>query len=106
MAALWATMFRLIGLPPIGIYDANAAIMYDAFTSTPDYTPYTYLERNFPEAFNPPDAFGAWESLQMNFSKPDQAKGLPRLLWQYMTQTEPPWPALRAAPEFELEDDD
>jgi len=103
--AVWATIWRLLGVPPMGIYDANAAIMFDAFTSTPDYTPYTYLDRNVPEQFNMPDAFGAWESMQMDFSRPDQAKGLPRLLWRVMTGTEPPWPQRRTPPEFKLEED-
>jgi hypothetical protein len=28
----------------------------------------------------------------MDFSRPDQADGLPRLLWRYMTGIEAPWP--------------
>lgn len=103
--SVWATIWRILGVPPMGIYDANAAIMFDAFTSTPDYTPYTYLDRNVPEQFNRHDAYGAYESMQMDFSRPDQAKGLPRLLWRVMTGTEPPWPERRAAPEFDLEED-
>ena len=52
-----------------------------------------------------PDAYGAFESMQMDFHRPDQAKGLPRLLWRVMTGTEPPWPHRRTAPELELEED-
>ncbi len=104
--SVWATIWRILGVPPMGIFDANAAIMYDAFTATPDYTPYVYLDRNVPEAFNMPDAYGAYESMRMDFSRPDQAKGLPRLLWRIMTGTNAPWPERRAAPEFELEEDD
>jgi hypothetical protein len=103
--SVWATIWRILGVPPMGIYDANAAIMFDAFTATPDFTPYTYLDRNVPEAFNMPDAYGAFESMQMDFSRPDQAKGLPRLVWRVMTGAEPPWPHRRTAPEFELEED-
>ncbi|MFH2010520.1 MAG: bifunctional YncE family protein/alkaline phosphatase family protein [bacterium] len=101
--AVWATIWRLLGVPPLGIYDANAAIMFDAFSATPDYTPYTYLDRNVPEAWNAPNAFGAHESMQMDFSKPDQARGLPRLLWQVMTGVEPPWPARRSGPDLGLD---
>jgi hypothetical protein len=104
MAALWKTIFLILGLPPMGLFDANAAAMYDAFTDTPDDTPYTYLDRNVPEEYNPVNAYRMWDSLHMDFSKPDQARGLPRLLWEYMTGTEPPWSDWRA-PEFELEDD-
>lgn len=100
--SVWATIWRILGVPPMGIYDANAAIMFDAFTATPDLTPYTYLDRNVPEQFNMPDAYGAFDSMQMDFSRPDQAKGLPRLLWRLMTGTEPPWPQHRTPPEFDL----
>jgi YVTN family beta-propeller protein len=102
--SVWATIWRILGVPPMGIYDANAAIMFDAFTSTPDPAPYTYLYRNVPEQFNLPDAFGAYDSMRMDFSRPDQAKGLPRLLWRVMTGTEPPWPEHPSPPEFELDD--
>ncbi len=106
MPALWATIWRLLGVPPMGIYDANGAIMYDAFTATPDYSPYTYLDRNVPETFNMPDAVGAYHSLGMDFSRPDQARGLPRLLWRAITGRRPPWPGLLLPrPELSLDGD-
>ncbi|MDX9999875.1 MAG: alkaline phosphatase family protein [Polyangia bacterium] len=105
MAALWKTIFRILGLPPIGLNDSNAALMFDAFTDEPDFTPYTYLERNVPPAVNPTTSPYAFDSLSMDFSKPDQAKGLPRLIWEMRTGKEPPWPEWVEL-DFELEGED
>jgi YVTN family beta-propeller protein len=41
--AVWKTIWLILGLPPMGLFDATAAAMYEPFTSVPDYTPYTYL---------------------------------------------------------------
>lgn len=105
MGALWKTIFRILGLPPMGLNDTNAAIMFDAFTDVPDFAPYTYLDRNVPSETNPTTSALAFDSLDMNFSKPDQAKGLSRLVWEMMTGQEPPWPDIDE-PDFELEDDE
>jgi YVTN family beta-propeller protein len=37
------TTFRLLGLPPLNLYDAAAADLADCFTDQPDFTPYTLL---------------------------------------------------------------
>src|SRR6185295_3744576 len=74
------TIFRILGLPPLGRQDATAAPLWDLFTETPDYTPYTRLPRTVPEEVNPPNAFGAEISAQMDFRGPDRNPGLGRLL--------------------------
>ena len=38
---LLKTVFRLLGLPPLNLYDAAATDLSDCFTDQPDYTPYT-----------------------------------------------------------------
>ncbi|HOC57716.1 MAG TPA: autotransporter-associated beta strand repeat-containing protein [Verrucomicrobiota bacterium] len=40
------TMERIMGLPPMNQGDAMAPIMFECFTNTPDYTPYTALPNN------------------------------------------------------------
>lgn len=104
MAALWKTIWLMLGLEPMGLFDSNAAAMYDAFTDTPDLEPYTYIEREVPVSFNPTSSRLAFDSMEMDFSRPDQAKGLPRLLWEMRTGREPPWPD-RTEPRLELEDE-
>lgn len=48
-AHLFATIERLLGVPPLGRPDAAAAPMYDLFTSVPDPTPYELRAREYPE---------------------------------------------------------
>ena len=37
------TVFRLLRLPPLNLFDATAADLSDCFTDTPDFTPYSVL---------------------------------------------------------------
>jgi DNA-binding beta-propeller fold protein YncE len=40
---LLKTAFRILGIPPLNLYDAAAADLSDCFTDTPDFTPYQVL---------------------------------------------------------------
>lgn len=40
---LLKTIFRVLGLPPLNLYDAAATDLSDVFTSTPDFAPYKLL---------------------------------------------------------------
>jgi hypothetical protein len=42
--ALLKTIFRLLGLPPLNLFDASAADLSDCFTSRPDAAGYRALE--------------------------------------------------------------
>jgi hypothetical protein len=53
--ALLKTTFRLLGIPPLNLYDATAADLSDLFTSVPDYTPFEAI-RPDPEIFVPENA--------------------------------------------------
>lgn len=46
------TAFRMLGMPPLNLYDAVATDLSDCFTSEPDLTPYELLPVN-PAIFNP-----------------------------------------------------
>ncbi len=49
------TIELILGLPPMNTMDAAATPMFDCFTSTPDFTPYTAVANNIPlDELNPP----------------------------------------------------
>ena len=78
--------------------------MLDAFTSTPDYTPYDYIPRRWPEESNPADGSAmAALSARYDWSRPDEQPGLSRLLFRRLRGTDPPW---RSLPPDLLPDDD
>ncbi len=49
------TSFRILGLPPLNLFDATAADLSDCFTTQPDFTPFT-LKPIRPELFDPAKA--------------------------------------------------
>jgi YVTN family beta-propeller protein len=81
--SVYATIFRILGLPPLGREAATAAPLWDLFTEEPDFTPWSRLPRTYPEEINPPAAFGAAVSARMDFRSPDRNPGLGRLLDLY-----------------------
>ncbi|HTT64631.1 MAG TPA: bifunctional YncE family protein/alkaline phosphatase family protein [Bryobacteraceae bacterium] len=46
------TIFRLLGLPPLNLFDAVASDLSDCFTNTPDYDGY-HVEKEDPRIFDP-----------------------------------------------------
>jgi hypothetical protein len=52
---LLKTIFRLLGVPPLNLYDATAADLSEAFTDKPDYTPFDVLDVD-PRVFIPANA--------------------------------------------------
>ncbi len=46
------TIFRLLGMPPLNLFDAVASDLSDCFTSTPDFDPYQ-VTREDPRIFDP-----------------------------------------------------
>ncbi|MEO8658739.1 MAG: alkaline phosphatase family protein [Bryobacteraceae bacterium] len=49
---LLKTVFRILRLPPLNLYDAAAADLSDCFTTTPDFTPFNLLPVS-PAIFDP-----------------------------------------------------
>ena len=43
IASITKTIYRLLGLPDLNLYDAGAADLADLFATTPDLEPYTAL---------------------------------------------------------------
>lgn len=52
---LLKTVFGLLGIPPLNLYDATASSLSDVFTGTPDFTPYT-VQPVDPRLFDPEQA--------------------------------------------------
>jgi YVTN family beta-propeller protein len=88
--SMFRTFELILGMPPLNQYDALATPMYDAFTATPDFTGYDVRPRQVPDETNPVGAIGQAESDRMDFSGPDRAKGLGKVLWRHVKKTEPP----------------
>lgn len=53
--ALLKISFRLLGIPPLNLYDATAADLSDCFTSAPDFSPFRAI-RPEPDIFVPENA--------------------------------------------------
>jgi DNA-binding beta-propeller fold protein YncE len=90
--SMHATITRLLGIPPLNAYDANAAAMVDLFAATPDLRPYSFIPRKVPVQLNAMDAPLAAESAAIDWSRPDTAP-LGRILWKAAKgrDAEPPW---------------
>jgi hypothetical protein len=79
------TMELILGLPPMSQYDAAATPMYNAFTTTPNLSPFRHLPARVPlDDKNDWNAPGAAASLRMNFTAPDLAPDLElnQIIWQ------------------------
>jgi hypothetical protein len=53
--ALLKTVFRLLNLPPLNLFDATAADLSECFTAQPDFAPYEVVPVD-PEVFVPSEA--------------------------------------------------
>jgi YVTN family beta-propeller protein len=84
-SSMLRTIELLLGLPPMSQYDAAATPMYAAFGVTPDFTPFTHIKPLIDvNARNSEQAWGARESLAMNFEEVDLAPmfELNQILWK------------------------
>jgi hypothetical protein len=101
-SSLHHTIELILGVPPHNGAVASAAPMYDAFTGTPDDTPFEYTPRRECEQRNASSGPHARESEAMDWSEPDNQPGLSRMVWRMLRGSEAPWQA-REEPD---EDDD
>jgi YVTN family beta-propeller protein len=81
--SVFATIERILGVPPLGRPDASASPMWDMFADRPDPAGYTAIERRIEPMINQGDEPGARESLAMDFRSPDRNPDLGTLLDAY-----------------------
>jgi len=75
---------NVLGKPYANAIVAHAAIPFDAFTSTPDYTPYTYAPRTYPLACGP-GKIGETSLTQLwDMSEEDSQPGLDAQVTRWM----------------------
>ncbi|MDZ7637223.1 MAG: beta-propeller fold lactonase family protein [Bryobacterales bacterium] len=84
-SSMLRTMELILGLNPMSQFDAAAMPMYNAFTDTPDFSPYRRLQAawNINE-MNKADAPGAAASLEMDFTEYDliPMRALNEVIWK------------------------
>jgi YVTN family beta-propeller protein len=77
-AGVLHTMEQIMGLPPMNQQDAMAPLMFECFSHTPDFTPYTALSNNISlvsggsAQLSPKALYYARKVKKMDFSKPDR----------------------------------
>ncbi|MBZ0272272.1 bifunctional YncE family protein/alkaline phosphatase family protein [bacterium] len=97
-ANIWSTIEHILGIPAMTKYDEFASPLYDAFTATPDLTPYEAIPSNIPFEVN---TLGLpWQAYcdDADFTTPDAVENLGRVLWD-LTRPGDPWPEQYALPE-------
>ena len=77
MASIHKLFAHVYGTPYKNGILANAPLPLDLFTSTPDYTPYTYIPRRYSDiSCNAAGTSGAMAAQDWDFSEPDNQPGL------------------------------
>jgi len=83
-SSVFATIERLLGVPPLGRPDASAAPMWDMFTNVPKLEPYDAIPREYPEEFGDAGDPGVAASRCMDFRGPDRNPGLEYVVDHYL----------------------
>jgi YVTN family beta-propeller protein len=116
--SLLRTIEQILGLPPMNQFDAAAVPMFEAFTDTPDFTPFTAVPNRVPldDMNPPPDRIKdkllrgqARISARLDFRRIDACPEdvLNRILWHAVKGSKVPYPewAVRPRPDGEDNDD-
>jgi DNA-binding beta-propeller fold protein YncE len=92
------TMELILGIEPMSQYDAAATPLYNAFNGTPSLSSYQHLTpRVMMTETNLASAYGAKESLAMDFTREDRAPDLRlnEILWRSVKGANSPMPPPR-----------
>jgi DNA-binding beta-propeller fold protein YncE len=81
--SVFATLERLLGLPPMGRADAVAAPLWDMFSGVPDDRAYAAIPRTFPPEVNPEASFAGDLSGKLDLRGPDRDPRLYAILEPY-----------------------
>ncbi len=90
--SIYATIERILELPPLNRNTLEAPPMVDVFLSAdeePDFTPYEAVPNPVPYEENPDGTKAAELSARLDFSFPDRAEGVGLILWQMIKGDEP-----------------
>ncbi|MBZ0272267.1 bifunctional YncE family protein/alkaline phosphatase family protein [bacterium] len=92
MNSMFLTMELILGIPSVTGYDRDNAPMYDAFTMTPDFTPFDARPRTIPLEYNPANGPLADWSRKQVWDIPDQVPNMGEIHWKIMRPGEEfPW---------------
>jgi hypothetical protein len=85
MASVHKVFAHVFGKPYRNLAIADAPLPLDLFTSTPDYTPYTYVPRKHADiSCNPDGTTGSKAAERWDFSEPDDQPGLAEQNAEYL----------------------
>jgi hypothetical protein len=84
MASVHKLILTILGVDYPNEQIASAPLPYDAFTSTPDYTPYDYDPRVFDQPCNPGGTRAAKHAEGWDFSEVDEQPGIAYWVWQIL----------------------
>ena len=101
--SLLRSMELILGLPPMNQMDATATPMFDCFTNTPDFTPFTAVANQVPlDEMNPASKEisdvqlrkDAYVSSKLPLEKEDQCPEdvFNRILWRAIKGSQAPYP--------------
>lgn len=87
MASIYKLVAHIFGIPYNNEAIRSALLPVDAFTSTPDYTPFTYLPRKVTAPCNGDGTKEAQEAAKWDFDEPDEQPGLAEQVERMMRET-------------------
>jgi DNA-binding beta-propeller fold protein YncE len=87
MASVYKLIAHIFGVPYNNEFVKNALLPLDAFTGTPDYTPFTYLPRTVDAPCNKSGTKEAKEAERWDFSDPDEQPGLSEQIARMMRES-------------------
>ena len=85
-ASVYKLLAHVFAKPYLNRDVADAALPFDAFTATPDYTPYTYIPRKVGAACNKGGTARAALADSWDLSEPDEAPGLGQQVLERMRE--------------------
>jgi hypothetical protein len=96
IASIHKLITHIYGKPYRNSTIADAPLPLDLFTSTPDYTPYTYIPRAIQDlSCNPSGTVGSKAAEAWDFTEPDDQPGLSKQVWESLRAL----PPLRVRPQ-------
>lgn len=87
MASIYKLIAHIYGIPYNHELMRHALLPLDAFTSTPDYTPYSYLPRTVDAPCNPDDTAEAEQARTWDFEDIDDQPGLSQQIMKMLKRS-------------------